>query len=223
MARLQVIKSVDILRANTNIRDAHRAQLIWLKKLDKIRIENLDPLGKLGYRFNRAYDDYNQLFLKYLGIGILEALERPHMNRPLRMLDDGAGEGLLLKVMKEKLAIKGIEIETTGIGLARCPKLEANADFAYAKDALFYIPQNKQDLIVSLHGALFFMAPQLAEISAMKYAYSLDRGGIAVLCLDIPNGKDREGEFAQKFNSEGFDATAHFHIAFGMILIIKKH
>jgi len=72
--------------------------------------KKLSQLGVVGPAMtqNRNYSAYNNFFKNALGEDLVDALSKIARGRktPLRILDDGAGKGIFLRELKEKLKEK---------------------------------------------------------------------------------------------------------------------
>lgn len=103
--------------------------------------------------------------------------------RTLHILDDGAGEGYFLKELKEELNNKKIPCTTTAVCLS--DKIsDWNNKHITVKiigDAKDLELTNKYDLITSYYGSIHYSIPAIRDEIIKKYAFSLNKNGIAIL------------------------------------------
>ncbi len=228
MASLQVERITAKTRSNYFFRRQYMVSLGIAEYMD-----NSSTLGKSG-----GYDDYNELFKPYLKRDILELLcdmAALHKNRPLRILDDGAGYGPFLHEIKLKLVERGITAQTTALSLFVDDELKSrNIDIAYEGPSERLVPAEKQDIIISVKGTLWYLPPSINKEVILKHAYSLVKGGYLLLMTSgvSPNITDPSESQIQKVDTyykrmrqtlekRGFDVI-HASDAEGCGILIAK-
>ena len=141
---------------------------------------------------SRTYGDYNEFFsvgLEQLGFGngMVDAFRRiAPKNRPLRILEDGAGAGIDLEGIKEELSKAGIKSITTAISLHDYPLLMerqrlGKIDRVAFGNAELFMPEKSQDCIISMMGTLNYTISELRKDTLLKFAHSLTRGGLMMV------------------------------------------
>lgn len=138
---------------------------------------------------DRGYGHHNARFKPFVKQDILEILldmAQRHKNRPLRILDDGAGHGNFLAYVKEHLTRKGIRTETTALSLTLFEELEKqNIDRVRVGSSESFVPDKKQDLIISFMGTVLYLPQSICKEVILKHAYSLEKGGILMLATPL--------------------------------------
>lgn len=152
---------------------------------------------RAGWNQRRLYSDYNALFGPYLGrLETFLSNMAKRKKRPLRVTDDGAGYGYFLSSIKQKLSRAGVQTVTTAIVrradskeiVFRNEGLDENEkiDEIYRGNAETYLPKEKQDAVFSLFGSPEYSMKEFKKQILLKYAYSLNRGGVAAIGIGSP-------------------------------------
>ena len=147
------------------------------------------------WKINRSYRHYDFAFSRALerfnGRTLIDALATlAPKNRPLRILEDGAGEGNFSKGAKRKLEAREIKVEATALSLGKNEKLaekeaKGEIDKVIEKPAEFFIPEGKYDAIVSVAGSIEYAGIRTSAEHLLKYCYSLEKRGIALIAFEI--------------------------------------
>lgn len=144
---------------------------------------------ELGWGVHRRFSDYDALFSQATGKPLVNALaEIPRKNnRPLVVLDDGAGHaGNFLIRLKHKLNAKGIPSKTIAVSLEPSFSLKEarkmnEIDLLRRVPAEFFVPKEPVDAIFSLYGSVHWTLNSLRKTHLLKYAFSLRKGGIMLV------------------------------------------
>ncbi len=193
-------------------------------KLDAIEESRIHRNKTRGiWTYNRGYhESYNPFFRQGLGeffkksstLSIHEAIKliaeetkRGTTNNPLRILEDGAGQGIALSQLETELNRLGIKTKNSTITLNSNPQLEALKKRGILSEinlgrAEFYIPKKPVDVIISVAGSISHIIPRLQKDHLLKFAYSLRRGGILLASIAPQNfysKKDYSKKEAEKF------------------------
>jgi len=154
----------------------------------------------------RGYAQYNALFSRALGLNIVDYLATIKRNRPLRILDDGAGKGHFLDDLKHLLLNRGINCETTAISLYMSNWLkiyteDARIDKTIIDPAEYYAPEKSLDAIFSFFGSIEYSHDLIRKNHLLKYLYSLDHNGILLVGFlrskILPGGKQTKEQYAK--------------------------
>ncbi len=176
----------------TAIRQKLRQQSI--RQAFNVHQQNLQIANKRWLKGNPP-SDYNQsignalqLFFGHKTPLTLENVAKAlaPKTRPLRVLDDGAGFGLALARLKEKLQKQGIQTHTTAVVLRPHKKLselhaKRRIDHVHAGLSEFFDPKKPQDLILSIRGSMLTTLPEFRKDLLLKYCHSLAKGGVLVM------------------------------------------
>lgn len=193
MAELQVER----IRRKACIGSECRADIIksltWASSID-------EGITRGGSNAGRIYAHYNAEFEPYLKRDILDALFdiAQGKNRPIRIWDDGAGHGKFLAYVKKRMADEGMCTETTATTLKLFLELEMqDIDRVYVGPSESFIPEKKQDLIISFMGPVYHLPQSIGKEIILKYAYSLEKGGLLMLTTpSFPfNARNKTEEF----------------------------
>ena len=148
-------------------------------------------------------------------------------NRKLAVLEDGAGKGLSLYVLKKKLAALGVESKTTALVLQQSPGKELETRVKERKvdkviygPAEFYSPKGKFDAIISLNGSFNYAPDSLKKEHLLKFAKCLRKGGIMMVgftpeinssnkTVDVFERRKKISQIIKAFEKRGFKA-AHY-------------
>lgn len=165
----------------------------------------------------RGYALYNELFREGLGRELIDELVAKSKNkrRSLKILDDGAGLGYFLEEIKRKLREKGIACKTTAVSLSEIGGLSSRKRLGQINEvhkgfSEWFLPKEKQDVIFSVFGGFDYSLRALQRNILLKYAHSLNKGGI--ICIgfamhfsitDVDTFKSRVKE---TFRKRGFEA-----------------
>jgi hypothetical protein len=188
----------------------------------KVRQKRASFLGEEIYWWNnrsyaRSYNPFFSFGLYQAGFGtsILDALQRIAKPRQImRLLEDGAGEGVFLGELKQRLSAIGISTETTALSLASNEKLSekkksGKIDNIRIGNAEFFIPAKPFDAIFSLYGSINYADPGIQKEHLLKFAHSLKRNGLMLVGLDIELPGFRVSfldEITRAFEKQGFFA-----------------
>lgn len=208
-------------------------------KLDahqELQVHKNRPGGTWTY--DRGYhESYNPFFRQGLGeffnksapLSIHQALKliaketrRGTTNNPLRILEDGAGQGVAISELETELTRLGLKTKNSTLTLKSNPKLEALKKSGVISEinlgrAEFYVPQKPVDVIISVAGSISHLLPRLQKEHLLKFAYSLRRGGILLASFSpqiLSSKRDyskRENEkfmqgIVKSFQKRGFQA-----------------
>jgi len=106
--------------------------------------------------------------------------------KQLNLFEDGIGEGYPLAEIKRGLNNYQIKCKTTGINLTdlvfRWNKKYIDKEII--KNVADYLPDEKQDIIISVFGGLNYVMKQIQKEVLLKYIYSLKKNGIGIFVLD---------------------------------------
>jgi hypothetical protein len=142
------------------------------------------------WKTGRNYWDYNKAFEEALhsmdlGDDVVSALRKiPRGNRtPLRVLDDGAGQGVFLEELSRKMKRFGIEVHSTAVSMHNTEELNERVQRGVLREVVrqrgeFYIPTKKYHAIFSHIGTLNYTINALKKDTLLKYANSLQKGGL---------------------------------------------
>ena len=187
----------------------------------------------------RGYDAYNLVFRAHLQKEIVDLLcdiARLRNGRQIRILDDGAGDGNFLHEIKIKLAKKGISAKTTACTLNVNEKLKSkNVDIVYDGYSEMLVPEEKQDLIISVMGTLWYTLNEINKEIILKHTYSLAKGGYLLLMTTgvSPNLAKSDEEairhvddvyrrIKQSFKKRGFEVISACDEEGYGVLIVKR-
>jgi len=132
--------------------------------------------------------------------------------KPVKVLDDGAGQGRFLAELKQQLTDKKIPIKTTAVSLSDkiYEKNRKYIDHFIFKDAKDLELTQKYDLITSYFGSIHYSLPAIRDQIIKKYAFALNKNGIAILrfteYLKEPTAKNLD--WIKMLEKVGFSVTA---------------
>ena len=204
------------------VKKAMKAQPeVWARRFRKIE----ERASARAWREGRAFWDYRVLLESVLpNRSIIGTLVGMRKRRPLRILEDGAGKGIAAAELKSELAKKGIKSEVIGLSLTKEAELleresRGEIDRVVVGKAELFVPKKPFDLILSVTGSTTHTLPSARKDHLLKFAHSLSRGGVMLVCfqLDLRKFKDH-GDFLQEdmqgvvraFDKRGFDAKFEF-------------
>lgn len=205
-----------------------------LKRL-KVSEKKLKVSDKSGqYILDRKFADYNFIFkelvisptierssaFKKEIISTLSYLERKYKKSEINVLDDGAGKGYFLAELKEKWnslkerKLVSADLKTTAVSLTRS-LVAKNIDFKKIGNVLNFIPERKYDLILSVYGGFHYTQKALQREVLLKYLYSLNKGGLAILSFDTfllktSMGKAHREQVIEGLKKRGFRADISY-------------
>lgn len=187
---------------------------------------------------SRGFSIYNEIFHTCTGKDLLNKLVELaiKLRRPLRVLDDGAGVGRFLQYTKKELLARGVKTITTAVALEPQPELrtmhaEGTLDKLHIGLAETFLPEEKQDVIFSVFGSIEYTLPEFKRRILLKYSHSLNKGGFAVVGVQlgfhsneegranafksaVVNSFAKQGFFAQFYNYEDSDPNIPKDILF---------
>lgn len=119
-------------------------------------------------------------------------------NRPLAIVEDGAGQGYFLATLKELLAINGIPCKTTALAVKENESLKelrtvGKIDRIVTGPAELYFPKSPVDWIVSYNGSITYSMNSIQKAHLLKFASALNRGGIMAIIFDAGVKKNLHG------------------------------
>ncbi|MBU2099905.1 hypothetical protein KKG83_05875 [Candidatus Micrarchaeota archaeon] len=196
-------------------------------------LSHLQPkLGQesLWRQFSKNYFFYDKCFKIGFGRSLLDVLKKlPKSKRqPLRIMEDGAGNGNCLASIKERLAKLGISTETTALSLTALPELAEKKQTGTIDNVLVglaegFVPKKPVDVIISLNGSIHTTMPHIKKDHLLKFAHSLKKGGIMLIRFAEPKGLSREPNenrrisvlneargIERAFDKRGFEAKFHY-------------
>jgi hypothetical protein len=146
---------------------------------------------------------FNQNFISHL--------KKYHTKKdPIKIFDDGAGQGILLDQLKRTAEKEGYKVETTGIvkSIKEKEALKKKVNKAIVGNTTTYAPKENYDYIFSTLGGYNYTIYELRKPTLLKYAYSLKKGGIALFGFHYHTEVEKEeiSELLEKLNASGFRA-----------------
>ena len=156
-------------------------------------VRNLLRVRDFEWNSSRTTLEYNSAFevgLEKLGWGrsIEEAITNiPRgRNSPLKILDNGAGKGVFLSMLKEKLNLAGIDSHVTAVSLHDVEHLKSLKKTSFIDEVVevpseFYIPKQKFHAIFDLFGGLTYTISEFRKDTLIKLALSLEKGGLMMV------------------------------------------
>lgn len=169
---------------------------------------------KWAYRSFNEQEEFLSRVTEKMGLGnsfVNFCARQTLSGKPLRILDDGAGNGDLLAGLKKKLNARRIKTETIGISLIRNARLlsrfeNQEIDHVHWGIAERYVPRKPVDIIFSIFGSLYHTYKEVGKDHLLKFAYSLRPGGMMIMAGIF----SKQGRFRQNlqraFEKRGFKA-----------------
>lgn len=144
----------------------------------------------------RHLDQYLAGFEPFISkINLLEFLKNKSttQKRPVRILDDGAGEGNALRDLKHAANSINIPTHTTALSFKTKTDLETAKRYGWLDEIVeghseFFIPKKGYDLIFSIKGSTTYTLPQLRKEHWLKLAHCLNKGGLMLAKFEISLG-----------------------------------
>lgn len=204
-----------------------------------LRLKKCARPGFDQWTHDRSYNIYNAAFGPFLadfGLrnDILDSLLliRRGKKTPLRIFEEGPGEGVAVSKLKQMLSSRRIRARTTVVDMNYKDvlgerKLIGGIDDVVRKKAEFFYPKEKQHAIISLFGPTHYTISDLRKDHVLKLAHSLKPGGVMMVGFSVEtplNKKDiewREGTYnpgvEQKAISNARErASRSLNIPFGL-------
>ena len=187
----------------------------------------------VGWPDNRKYNKhYNAFFGEGLGkffgktgpmtIGEAFASVPRQKNRPFVLVEDGAGKGFGLSGAVRDLEKRGVPVHSVALAYNPHPTLLKRTAIGRIKEvsagtAEAWVPRQKIDGLISVFGSIHYTMPQARKDHLLKFATSLNKGGIMLVGFDEiylhqPGLKDNErfkANLVASFAKRGFRAEVH--------------
>ena len=193
------------------IRDRIREDPKLLKRFRDLSIRNRE-VSEGQWRKDRCFLDYNNLFKLVLNEPLHSFLVRMGKGKKkLKVLDEGAGFGQFLLDLKEILTKEGIDTDTTAVVLKKHSLLDTyhkdgKVDHVHVGRSEFFLPDKGYDVIFSLYGGIHYTISEFRKQTLVKYASSLNRGGVALIGADLIGIRTYLFErIKQAFRKRGFE------------------
>ncbi|MDO8627674.1 MAG: class I SAM-dependent methyltransferase [Candidatus Diapherotrites archaeon] len=147
-----------------------------------------------GRDFHACYNPFFSIGLRKIGLGknLIDILSRiPRQKKqPLKILEDGPGEGIFLTELKEQLGIKGIISQTTALAMHHMIELQqlkilGELDKIIKKSTEEFIPEEQYHAIFSVYGGISYTLQELRKDIILKFAHSLVKGGVLMIGFDF--------------------------------------
>ena len=165
-----------------------RKELGYLWRFNAYRTE-------LSFEMNRTYKaHYEPVFSQHLSqffgykkvIPFANLVRTLTKGKTLTVLEDGAGKGNFLGTLSEEMKRQKIPLHSTALALTPEPELdklkhEGKIDSVIYGRAELFTPKKKYNLIVSMFGSLIYVPQELRALQFMKYANSLEKGGVMLV------------------------------------------
>lgn len=168
---------------------------VWQKENER-QLRKADKIGYVNYRGLMDYSDY---FRELVDDEIITLARKiaAKKRKPIKVLDDGAGNGRFLSELKSELKRQGIECETTAATLFANKELmkkveRKEVNRVKISSVVEHVPDRKYDLITSRYGGIFyqdFKTPnsrrnELLKALLLRSAYSLEKNGVALIMFN---------------------------------------
>jgi hypothetical protein len=196
-----------------------------LKKKQKeyLKYLKLKKHNRLNWSERRTYRDYDILFSQFLKGSLIEEIIQLNKNKinkkeKLKIIEDGSGTGLFLIGLKKLLNEQKIKSELTALSFnsnstLKEAKRHKLIDKVRTGAIETFIPKEYYDIVFSVYGGVHYALDPLKKEFLLKYSYSLNKGGMAFIALDINKysisntRRDIRGDIISFFRKTGFYAN----------------
>ena len=162
-----------------------------VRKKFKANLRRIERLSKI-WQHSRPFDEYNAFFSIILKKDLVKALSKipRRKGRPLEVFEEGAGKGLFLAELKQRLAEKGVPSHMTALSIHYGKELEellkaGKIDRAVSVPSEKFLLEKPVDAIFSLFGPLNYSVSELRKDHLLKLAHSLRKNGLMLVGLNF--------------------------------------
>lgn len=178
------------------------------------QFDNIEKSRESRWTKSRTFYSIAEDLMDYTNIYLTKEAESMYhrLHRPIRIMDDGAGNGFFLHGFKDILSQNKIPCTTTAISLHDEDTLHQSTfdgntiDHVHIGPAERYTPTESQDIIISTAGSISYTHPRLRKNQLLKYAESLSKEGILIVGFYFSGSKSIPGGVREK------TATIHPHL-----------
>ena len=187
-----------IERLKSRIRSNKQTAASWQAYEEELREMSI----RQAWHRDRLYEEYDVIFRGGLSdfFGKKTTIRNVFLmlsnggKKEITILEDGAGDGKFLSTAKQNLTREGIKCRTIALSLHKNQKLkEAEKrgliDKAVKGMAEFYLPKKPVSMVVALFGSTAYTLQSLRKDHVLKFALSLEKGGIMMVGFRFFSGK----------------------------------
>ncbi len=175
-------------------------------------------LKDMKWNENRKYNEYANFYKECTGRKLISDLKSIYQKKraPLKIVDDGAGNGFLLSTLKEILLKYGIPCITVAMTLKSnyfldFYKKHGFIDRIETGAAEFKKPEIGADVIFSITGSVNYTLPEIRKNHVLKLAHSLGEHGFLFITFGFETDEySIKGGLSSKPKRAGIDTLTYF-------------